>query len=46
MTYSHINLSQTENYKMKLIPILSKKMESSKKAQGEPGTLTGVYVNS
>jgi len=33
-------------YKMKMIPIVSKKAKSSKKVRGEPETLTGVYVNS
>jgi len=39
-TFSHINFSQENHYKMKMIPIVSKK------ARGEPGTQTGVYVNS
>ena len=40
LTFSHINFSQENHYKMKMIPIVSKK------ARGEPGTQTGVYVNS
>ena len=34
------------HYKMKMIPIVSMKAESSKKAPGEPETLTCVYVPS
>ena len=44
MIYKNITLSQKNHYKMSLIA--SKKAESLKKAQGELGTLTGVYVNS
>ena len=46
LTFSHISLSQKNHYKMKMILAVSKKAESSKKARGNPGTLTGVYVNS
>ena len=46
MTFSHISLSDKNHYKMKINPIVSKKEESSKKARWEPGTLTGVHVNS
>ena len=46
LTFSHISLSQKNHYKMKMIPIVSKKVELSKNVRGEPGTLTGVYVNS
>jgi len=46
LTFSHISLIQKDHYKMKMIPIISKKAESSKKARGEPGTLTSVHVNS
>ena len=44
LTFSHISWSQKEHYKMKMI--VSKNAESSKKARGEPGTLTGASVNS
>ena len=40
MAYNHISLSQKNHYKMKIIPIVSKK------AWGELGRLTRVYVNS
>jgi len=41
-----ISWSQKKNhYKMKMIPIVSKKVESSKKTQGKPETLTGVFIN-
>ena len=40
MTNNHISLSQKNHYKIKMIPIVSKK------ARGEPETLTGVYMNS
>jgi len=46
LTFSHIILSQKKHYKMKMISIVSKKAESSKKMCREPGTLTGVCVNS
>ena len=42
MAYNHISLSHKERYKTNIIPIVSKKAESSKKPRGEPGTLTGV----
>jgi len=38
--FSHISFSQKNLYKMKMI------LNVSKKARGELGTLTGVYVNS
>jgi len=46
LTFSQISLRQKEYYKIKIIPIVSKKMKSSKKAGWEPGTVIGIYVNS
>ena len=46
LTFIHISLCQNKYYNMKMIPIVSKKAESSKKGRGELGTLTGVFVNS
>ena len=44
LTFSHINLSQKNHYKMNMFPVISKKAESWKKARGKPGTLTGVCL--
>ena len=44
MTHNHISLSQKNHYKMKMIPIVSKKIGIPKKLGGEPGTLTGVCL--
>jgi len=46
LTFNHVSWSQKEYYTIKMIPVVLKKAEASKKVQGELGIPTGGYVNS